>query len=84
MTEKDRIKRRALERLDEYVKERIKYCRDTNQQCQQIIVVEAELGLSEEYIDEIRNSIAQLATSEGFCAYCRNNGIENYNSKNHE
>lgn len=75
MTKKDKIKAKALEKLDKYVKSQLKYHQDVGQPLEAFSMDMFDDSFSDEERDEIKNSIQQL-TEGNVAFYCSCRGIE--------
>lgn len=76
MTEQDKLKKEALEKLERLVKAELKYLEDTGKTLDNFTSEHIRDKFSEDEVKEIRNSLESLLTHRFLFRYCKITGIE--------
>lgn len=76
MTNQDKIKRRALDKLDKLVKEELDYLKKNDRSLKDFKCPTIDSSFSEEELKEIAHSLEQLKSIHTLRTYCHERGIE--------
>lgn len=76
MTEKDKIKREALRKLEEYVRYYLMILADEGLSIDEFVYEPVEGTFTSEEEAEIANLVERIQGREGLIEYCTYNGIE--------